>query len=89
MLVREPFPADRFPLAPGNRIDVEFVIPDTDEPTVVFDNFNGEGFSLRTITTPNFATPTNSTVPMWGNASTVYADHTHVASLGQTADGLP
>lgn len=96
MLVGEPFDASGFVLAPGNRIDVDFVVPETDEPTVVFDNFNGEGFALGSILaegaavlTPQFALPTSPAVPDWSAAPDADADHSYVVSLGQDTDGWP
>mgnify|MGYP006258681713 CR=1 FL=1 len=48
MLAREPFDGQGFVLAPGNRLDVEFVMPDG--PVSVGENFNGEGYPLATLT---------------------------------------
>ncbi len=48
MLAREPFDGQGFELAPGNRLDVEFVMPDG--PVSVAENFNGEGYQIATLT---------------------------------------
>lgn len=96
MLVGEPFDASGFVLAPGNRIDVDFVVPEAEEPTVVFDNFNGEGFAIGSlvvegdpVTTPLFAVPSNTAVPDWSAAVKIDADHSYVVSLEQDTDGWP
>ncbi len=77
MLAREPFNAQGFELAPGNRLDVEFVMPD--EAVSVAENFNGEGYQIATLTpdqtatsgepSASMASPANPALP----ASAVFA----------------
>lgn len=47
LAVDDPFDGNEFVLAPGNRIDVEFVMPDS--VVAVDDDFNGEGYRLGTL----------------------------------------
>lgn len=47
MLAREPFDGNGVVLAPGNRVDIEFEMPDG--PVRVSESFNGEGFDIATI----------------------------------------
>jgi len=96
MLVGEIFPADQFVLAPGNRIDVDLVIPDSGDTVTVIDDFSGEGFAIGTITavgdpvaTPTFPSPVNPDVPRWDGAAAVEADHGYIVSLGQQSSGQP
>lgn len=96
MLVGAPFDASGFVLAPGSRIDVDLVVPAADEPAVVFDNFNGEGFAIGSIisegdpiATSQFPVPTNPAVPDWTGAVDADADHSYVVSLGRAGDGWP
>ena len=96
MLVGEPFPANRFVLAPGNRIDIDLIIKELAEPVVIFDNFNGEGFVIGTVvsagdpvSTPDFPAPRNPNVPTWSAAVDADTDHTYALSLGQRSSGAP
>lgn len=81
-LVRRPFPGQGFVLAPGNRVDLDVTLPNTEEMIVVDENFNGEGFDIATlrisgstVDTPTFAPPTNEAVPESGGAQEFNIDH--------------
>lgn len=96
MLAAQPFAANGFVLAPGNRIDVDLVVPAEDAPAVVFDDFNGEGFAIGAIVgegepveTPDFAAPRNASVPEWADAADAPVDIRYVVSLAGGPDGLP
>ena len=82
MLARAPFDGDGFVLAPGNRIDIEFEMPDL--PVSVFDNFNGEGFEIGifepagapiTSIDRTVASPANTAVPDPAALSSTEIDH--------------
>lgn len=90
MLARQPFDGDQFVLAPGNRLDVEFVM--TERPIVVSENFNGEGYNLATIIPEGSAVlrdgqpplpPSNPAVPQAAELADMEIDHEY------TLDFLP
>ncbi len=96
MLAAEPIAPDGFVLAPGNRIDVDLIMPAEGEPAIVFDNFNGEGFAIgaivgdgEAVVTPGFAAPRNALVPQWADAADAPVDFRYVVSLAGGPDGLP
>lgn len=78
---RTPLPADGFELAPGNRIDVDLVIPDEPGAFEITDDFTGDVYILGTIdasgdpvVTPDFVAPTNPSLPRWTDAVKVGVD---------------
>lgn len=96
MLTAEPIPAEGFILAPGNRIDIDLVVPAQDQPTVIADNFNGEGFFIgavvgdgEPVVTPDFAPPRNVLTPEWAGAVDAPIDLRYVVSLASGPDGSP
>lgn len=81
LYVRDRRPADGFELAPGNRIDVDIVVPDEPHTFEVTDDFTGDIFVLATVVavgdpvrTPDFPAPTNPQVPTWTGADDVAVD---------------
>jgi FtsP/CotA-like multicopper oxidase with cupredoxin domain len=93
MLARRAFDGDAFVLAPGNRVDVVFTMPDA--AVSVSDNFNGEGFELATLQpeldpTANrervAAAPVNAAVPEAEAIAGLGIDHTY--SLDFVSDGM-
>ncbi len=90
--VGEPIAADDFTLAPGNRIDVDLIIPESSTPLEVTDNFTGDSIQLAKIIvegdpvkTPSFEYPENLTVPVWSQALGISADKTYVLSAASDA----
>lgn len=74
MYTARPLPARGFELAPGNRLDVDVVIPDEGDFMVV-DRFTRRSHVLvrvhaagDRVETPSFGTPSSSRVPRWEGA---------------------
>lgn len=93
MYTGEPLPMAEFELAPGNRLDVDFVVPrDAGGKTVdVVDRFSRRPFTLASLrvegqaaATPKFAAPSNPNMPAWSAAAERAVDVTYVlnAQLG-------
>lgn len=78
---RQVLPADGFIIAPGNRIDVDLVIPEQTGTYPVVDDFTGDIFHLATIdvtgepvATPDFAAPLDPDLPVWAEATGLDVD---------------
>ncbi|MDW3178624.1 MAG: multicopper oxidase family protein [Acidimicrobiia bacterium] len=98
MLAREPFDGQGFVLAPGNRLDVEFVMPD--EPVSVAENFNGEGYQIATLipdetanhaeSSATYSSPSNPALPESALFAELGVDHEYsldfVSSMMMSAD---
>ena len=95
MYVREAFDANGFVLAPGNRIDVDIIIPN--EPAsrsfVIYDEFTRNPNTLGEIVvagdkveTPLFPYPANKRVPDWFNAVSAPVDKQYVLDARRTYD---
>lgn len=78
MYTARPLPLTGFDLAPGNRLDLDLVVPsDATSPEIrVVDRFTRRPFTLSTIriagapvATPDFAAPRNPAVPTWREAA--------------------
>ncbi len=95
MNVRKTFNADGFDLAPGNRLDVDFVIPgEASGKFVISDEFTRQRNVLgeiivsgRPTTTPDFAFPTNPRVPLWSEATKVKIDKEYVLDARRKIGG--
>jgi len=88
MLTAAPFPLQRFNLAPGNRIDLDLIIPDTAQGTVLplVDTFTRNRFPLTSfevepgtaVETPRFQTPQAAHFPDWGKAAEAPVAHEYL-----------
>ena len=87
MYTRQPLDLSGFVLAPGNRLDLDLVIPaDAVGQTFrVIDRFTRRPFPLATlsvrgepIATPGFVSPSNAHVPRWASAGERQVDLTYV-----------
>lgn len=86
MYTARPLPLEDFALSPGNRLDLDLVIP-ADRPTgsyTVTDRFTRRPFTLATIEvagkpvkTPTFPPPSNPKIPTWSGASARPVDVTY------------
>ncbi len=70
MYVKEPFDLDRFDLSPGNRIDLDIVIPEEENTYKMYDIFGRENVLLaeidvrgQPVETPQFVSPRASSFP--------------------------
>lgn len=75
MMVKENFSLGDLDLSPGNRIDVDVVIPRDKEKIELIDYFTRDTYKLASldirneiIDTPQFDFPQNSNIPDWGDA---------------------
>ncbi len=94
MYVKNPFPLERFELAPGNRLDLDITIPDTPGTMVVSDDFGRNVIKLAEIvvqgekvTTPDFAYPRNENVPDWVDANILPVDKEYVLNARRKNSG--
>ncbi len=87
MLTQTPLSAKDFELAPGNRLDLDVVIPRVENDTTfeVTDRFTRRPFVLATLVvngarvdTPTFTAPSNPNVPSWRAAAERPVDVTYV-----------
>ncbi len=87
MYSRRPLAMSGFDLAPGNRLDLDLIIPrDAEGRTfAVIDRFTRRPFTLarllvegQPVETPSFAAPSNPRVPVWAAASEQDVDVTYV-----------
>ena len=87
MYTAKPLPLDGFDLAPGNRIDLDLVIPKDATSTTydVLNRFGRRPTTLATlkvegkpIETKAFDPPSNPSIPAWREASNQPVDHTYV-----------
>ncbi len=93
MLARQPFDGQGFVLAPGNRLDVELLMPDG--PVSVAENFNGEGYPLATLTpdetaavaepSADAAAPSNPTLPESAAFAGLGIDHEYSLDFASSA----
>lgn len=98
MLVKETFDANDFELAPGNRLDVDIIIPaeSAGQSFSVLDTFIlGRPKTLGTIQiegdavdTPGFTTPTNSNLPDWVGGETLEPDKSYRLNVGGGGMGM-
>ena len=98
LYVREPFNANGFELAPGNRLDVDIVIPkDAKDGTEykIYDIFTRYTNRLGTLVvrgepvqTPDFSIPKNSKVPLWADAFDLPVDKKYVLSARRVGMGM-
>ena len=95
MYVRENFDPDGFDLAPGNRLDVDLIVPDSKQKEfVIFDNFTREINPLLTIKvkggpvkTPDFDYPKNLKVPKWSKLYKLPNDKLYVLNIEMRRGG--
>jgi FtsP/CotA-like multicopper oxidase with cupredoxin domain len=87
MYTRQPLEITGFELAPGNRLDLDVVVPRNAAGTRfdVVDRFTRSPFKLATlsvqgpaVSTPDFAAPSNPHVPVWAQAAQRQVDVTYV-----------
>ncbi len=87
MYTARPIPLDGFELAPGNRLDLDLVIPadGAGRSYPIIDRFTRRPFGLATIrvegepvSTPDFEPPSNPHVPEWSGALDRPVDATYV-----------
>lgn len=88
MLTARPFPLGRFPMAPGNRIDVDLVIPKTSpgKQFKIVDVFSEQGIPLafleidpeKSTETPAFQSPRAGHFPDWVGAINAPVSHEYV-----------
>ena len=87
MYTRRPLAMQGFDLAPGNRLDLDLIIPSdaVGQTFSVVDRLPRQPFTLATlqvkgtpIETPTFAAPTNPNIPAWVSASEQDVDATYV-----------
>ena len=87
MYTARPLPLDGFELAPGNRLDLDIVIPadGSGRSYAITDRFTRRPFTLATIRadgdpvfTPTFEAPSNPNVPGWDGAGERPVDVTYV-----------
>ncbi len=96
MYVRKNFDPDGFDLAPGNRLDVDVIIPDSKQKEfVIFDNFTREINPLLTIKvkdgpvkTPDFDYSKNLKVPKWGKLYKLPNDKLYVLNIEMRREGV-
>lgn len=83
------FPLGDLELAPGNRVDLDLVIPAGDERRAypVVDRFTRRPITLATlsvegeaVSTPDFAAPTNASFPSWRGSAQMPVDVTFALS---------
>lgn len=75
MTVKESFPLGSLDLAPGNRIDVDVIIPTDKDKIELVDYFTRETYKLASldirdeiVDTPQFNFPQNDNIPDWQDA---------------------
>lgn len=87
MYTRQPLDLEGFVLAPGNRLDLDLVIPPDagGQRFRVIDRFTRRPLPLATlwvegepVATPGFAPPSNSHVPLWTSAGNRQVDTLYV-----------
>jgi FtsP/CotA-like multicopper oxidase with cupredoxin domain len=87
MYTARPLPVTGFELAPGNRLDLDLVIPRAPSGTTleVVDRFTRRPFNLATLSvqgkpvqTPDFNSPSNPNIPRWQGAEAIKVDVTYV-----------
>ncbi len=88
MLTAAPFPLQRFNLAPGNRIDLDLIIPDTAQGAVlpIVDTYTRNRFTLAAllvepgpaVETPRFKPPQAAHFPDWGRAADAPVSHEYL-----------
>ena len=87
MYAARPQPLDGFELAPGNRLDLDLVVPadEAGRRYEVVDRFTRRPFTIATIlatgdavATPTFEPPSNPNVPTWKGASDRVVDQAYV-----------
>lgn len=87
MYTREPLEMSGFELAPGNRLDLDFVVPLSASGTTieVNDEFTRRPFTIAKfnvegspVNTPSFPSPSNPNVPVWAKAAGRDVDVTYV-----------
>ena len=87
MYTARPLPLEGFELAPGNRLDLDLVVPAdaAGRSYEVVDRFTRRPFTIATIratgdavTTPTFDPPSNPDVPKWTGATARAVDETYV-----------
>jgi len=98
MLVKIPFDANDFELAPGNRLDVDLVIPSDSagKSFSILDTFVlGRAKILGTIkvegeitSAPDFEIPTNPNIPDWAGAENLEPDKTYNLNTGPGHMGM-
>ncbi len=92
MLTKEEFDANGFELAPGNRIDVDIIIPQdaAGQSFTISDRFIlGRAKTLGSLTvqgepvvTPDFEYPNNPNIPDWSGAENLEPDKTYDLNIG-------
>lgn len=98
MLVKKPFEANGFELAPGNRLDVDLVIPADamGKSFSILDTFVlGRAKTLGTIqvegevvSTPDFEIPTNPKIPDWVGAENLEPNKVYDLNTGPAHMGM-
>lgn len=88
MLTAAPLPLQRFNLAPGNRIDLDLIIPSAAQGTVlpIVDTFTRNRFALAAlqvelgpaVETPRFKPPQAAHFPDWGRAADAPLSHEYL-----------
>lgn len=82
LLARAPFELESFDLAPGNRLDVDFVVPRASSPIRVLDRYTRSENLIATLPTlpvddgqdvqiPVFDSPARGRVPTWSEATAI------------------
>lgn len=90
LYTRDTRPASGFELAPGNRIDVDIVLPDEPGTFEVTDDFTGDVFVLASlvstgdpVVTRSFAPPSEPGVPVWSEAVEVGVDQEYRLNISR------
>jgi len=95
MYTARPLPLEGFELAPGNRLDLDLVIPaqSAGRTFAITDRFTRRPFVLARIdvagepvATPSFDPPSNPEVPTWAGATQRPVDETYVLNARRGGD---
>ncbi len=88
MLTAAPFPLQRFNLAPGNRLDLDLIVPDNAQGGVlpIIDAFTRNRFTLAVlqvepgpaVKTPRFKPPQAAHFPVWRSAIDAPVSHEYL-----------